>query len=297
MVEERRGSPPVWAVYGALVGQTAISAGTYLAAKRAMDELGPMDLVLARFALSGGIFILLLAVLPGRTLPPLAALPRVLLLGLLAGPINQGFFFWGLHRSVPAHAALLYALTPLGVYLYLLARGRERASRRRMSGIVVAFCGVVVLLLGRGLAAARGPLVGDLAILVGVAAWVLYTAEGKGLVERYGPFRASAWSMTAAALLTVPAMPFYFHPATVLQASPTALSMILYLAVLTSVVAYLLWYYALSHLEASRVAVFANLQPAATAVAAWLLLGDALTWEIGVGGVLVLWGVRMAQRK
>ena len=71
---------------------------------------------------------------------------------------------------------------------------------------------------------------------------------------------------------------------------------ILYLAVLTSVVAYLLWYYALSKTEASKVAIFSNLQPAATAVAAWLILGEALHWELLVGGVLIIAGVRLTQR-
>ena len=81
-----------------------------------------------------------------------------------------------------------------------------------------------------------------------------------------------------------------------LGASLAARGCILYLAVLTSVVAYLLWYYALSRTEASKVAIFSNLQPAATAVAAWLLLDESLRWELAVGGVLILAGVRLTQR-
>ncbi|MGZ6029495.1 MAG: EamA family transporter, partial [Myxococcaceae bacterium] len=68
---------------------------------------------------------------------------------------------------------------------------------------------------------------------------------------------------------------------------------ILYLALLTSVVSYLLWYWALGRTDASKVAVFSNLQPVATAVAAWLVLGERIGWEVGVGGVLVLAGVRL----
>lgn len=55
-------------------------------------------------------------------------------------------------------------------------------------------------------------------------------------------------------------------------------------------------YYALSRMTASRVAVFANLQPVATALAAWAVLGDPITWEIVAGGALVIAGVRMTQR-
>lgn len=284
-------------VYAALIGQTAISAGTYLAAKRAMVDLQPFELVMARFAVSGLVFAVLLAVIPGRALPPRHALPRIFSLALLAGPINQGFFFIGLDRSSPAHAALLYALTPMGVYLYLLARGQERTSRQMFGGIALAFTGVVILLLGRGLAAAYGPMVGDLFILVAVIAWVVYTAEGRKLIAEFGAIRATAWTMGGAALISVPFAPLVVEPAHFEAASVTTVAMILYLGIATSVVAYIFWYFALSRLEAAKVAVFSNLQPPATAVAAWLILDEPLTWEIFVGGALVIVGVRLAQRR
>lgn len=282
-------------VYAALIVQTLISAGTYLAARRAMVEISPLTLVLARFALSSSVFVLLLLATPGPKLPPRRLLPRLLVLGVLCGPLNQGLFFLGLYRSTPAHAALLYALTPMGVYLLMLAQRHERLRATRFFGIAVAFAGVAVLLLGHGLARAMGPMIGDLIILGAVAAWVIYTAEGKPLAEAQGPLRATAWTMIAGALLTLPFAPLVLNAAQLQQASTIALLCVVFLGVVTSVIAYLLWYYALSRMTASRVAVFANLQPVATALAAWLIFGDALTWEIFVGGALVIAGVRLTQ--
>jgi len=283
-------------LYAALVVQSVISAGTYLAAKRAMGELDPITLVTCRFALSGLIFCVILSFLPGRALPPRNVLRRLLYLGALAGPINQGCFFYGLSRSNPAHASLLYALTPISVFLISIARGRERASRQAFVGIAVAFTGVVVLLLGRGLKSAGGPLVGDLFILAAVVAWAFYTADGRELILSHGPLRATAWSLITAALLVVPGIPFFFNLKALSAASTTVYGCIVYLAVLTSIVSYLLWYFALSKVPASRVAVFSNLQPVTTAIAAWAVLGEPLHWEIGVGGILVLAGVRLTQR-
>src|SRR5512141_2612191 len=109
----------------ALLLQTAISGGTYLVAKRALAEVPVSTLVLWRFLVCGVVFAALVVVLPGPALPPRRALPAALLLGLLTGPLNQGLFFAGLQRSTAAHASLLYALTPIGVYLYSVLRGRE----------------------------------------------------------------------------------------------------------------------------------------------------------------------------
>ncbi|MBJ6759544.1 DMT family transporter [Myxococcaceae bacterium JPH2] len=282
-------------VYAALLVQVLISSGTYLAGKRAMAELPPLTVVLWRFLLSGSVFVLLLCFTPGPVLPPRSEWKRIFVLGLLAGPVNQVLFFTGLARSSAAHAALLYALTPLGVYLASLLLGRERASARASVGIATAFTGVVVLLLGRGLESARGALMGDLLILAAVAAWVVYTTEGKPFASQFGPIRATAWSMTMAAVLMLPLTPWVMRWTQVKAASGAALGSIAYLGLLTSVVAYLIWYYALSKVPASRVAIFSNLQPAATAIAAWLLLNEALHWELAVGGGLVLAGVRLTQ--
>lgn len=286
---------PLGRVYAALFLQVLLSAGTYLAGKRAMEELSPSTTILWRFLISGTTFVMILLLTPGAKLPPRSEWRKTLWLGLLAGPVNQLLFFTGLARTPAAHGALLYAMTPLGVYVTSLLRGQERSSARAVAGIVTAFTGVVVLLLGRGLASVRGSLVGDLLILGAVVAWVLYTTEGRPFAASHGPIRATAWSMIAAMLLMLPLAPFALRPSEVLNASLAARGSVLYVALLTSVVAYLLWYYALSKVPASKVAIFSNLQPVATALAAWALMGEALHWELAVGGVLVIAGVRLTQ--
>ncbi len=282
-------------VLAALILQVLISAGTFLVAKRTLAEIHALPLLAGRFLLSGLLFCLILLSLPGPALPPRRLWKEILFLGFLAGPLNQGLLFWGLERSTPIHAALFYALTPLAVYLFALGRGQERASPRRLLGIGIAFFGVLILLLGRGLRAAMGPLVGDLFILGGVAAWAVYTAEGTIFSKQHGAIRATSWSLIAATVWTLPLVPFVLSPAQLVTASPVALAGFAYLAVFSSVVAYLLWYFALSRLGASRVAVFANLQPVVTALAARWLLGEALNWEMALGGALVLIGVWIAQ--
>lgn len=284
------------AVVAALSVQVAISAGTYLAATRAMEDLSPFTLVLLRFLISGPLFILLIALTQKDRWPPRKTLLTVLALGLLAGPINQGLFFYGLSMSTAAHAALLYALTPVGVYLMGLIERTERLGARAVTGIAVAFGGVFVLLWGRGLGDAATPLKGDLFILLAVVAWVVYTVHGKRLTAEVGPVRATGWTMSAGALLSLPAVPWLLDGRAVSSAPSTTLACVLYLGVITSVVSYLLWYYALSRTTASKVAIFSNLQPPATALAAWAILGEPLTWSILTGGALVIAGVRLTQR-
>ena len=67
--------------------------------------------------------------LPRRELLAMAGL------GFLAVPLNQGLFLAGLARTTPGHAALLYALTP--VFVFLLARVRRLIQYRQMATAAV----------------------------------------------------------------------------------------------------------------------------------------------------------------
>lgn len=284
------------AVLAAILGQTLISAGTHLAAKQATLFIAPLLLVTLRMTLSGVVFALLLLATPGPKLPPRESWKWLIGYGLIAGPLNQGLFMYGLVRSKATHGGLLYALTPIGVYLLAIALKREQAVGRRFLGIAIAFAGVAVLLLGHGLADALGPLVGDLFILGAVAAWVVWTTESRPFAAKHGGVRTAAWSLIAGALWMLPAVPFTVSSASLAAIAPMGWYCLVYLVLMTSVVSYVLWNYALARVESSRVAVFANLQPIATALAAWAVLDEPLGWSVFVGGALVLLGVRLAQR-
>jgi len=272
-----------------------LSAMTYLAAKRGVVELPPLTLLLWRLLVSASTFAVLLALLPAPRLPPRGVWGRVLLLGLLSGPLNQALFLLAMQKTSAAHGALIFSLTPLGVYVVELAQGRERPRWTASVGIGIALLGVLLLLLSHGLQALSGLFIGDVLLLGSLLAWVFYTTEGRELVAREGPLRTSAWSNMAGALLLLPLAPWVLRPELVSASSLLAKGAVLYLGLGSSVLSYLIWFAALGRTDASKVAIFSNLQPVATALAAWALLGEHIGWEVVVGGALVLLGVRLTQ--
>jgi drug/metabolite transporter (DMT)-like permease len=78
--------------------------------------------------------------------------------------------------------------------------------------------------------------------------------------------------------------------------SPVGWASVAYLVILTSVVAYLVYYWSLARAEASRVAIWSNTQPVLTALLAWAIHGDPLTGAFVAGGALVIAGVALTQR-
>ena len=296
-------APKAPLLYGALLLHTFLSAGTYLWAKRALHEIPALPLGMLRFA---GASLLLVALLlkarpPGQRLPPRAAWRKILVLAFVAVPLNQGFFLYGLQLSTAAHASLLYTLTPLFVLLMAQALIGEAPGWRTSLGTALALGGTLYVLFQRGIDLSRGPLFGDLLLLVAVVAWAVYTAEGRTLVTEFGAIPTIAWTLIAGSAMFMPLGLGSLAPAreraAIAHASAQAWWGLVYLIVITSVVAYLLWYWGLKHLPAARVAIFSNLQPLATAVLAHFFLGEHITLKFVGGALVVISGVLLAQWK
>ena len=120
------------------------------------------------------------------------------------------------------------------------------------------------------------------------------------MVAKYGPVYATALTFFAGLALYIPVWALIpIHDPALALTDETWLatwSQLFYLGVITSGVGYGLWYYALNHMDAGRVAVFNNLQPIITSVLALIIFGTEPTPLFLVGGVIALVGVIITQR-
>jgi len=285
-------------LYPGLLFGVLIAAGTYLVAKRTLQEIPPLPMTMIRFALASALMALVMRFQrrPGEPKIEPGDRRRLVLAGVLLVPVNAGLFAIGIQYTKAAHGALLYALTPAAVMLLGAVLARRAPSAGSIAGAAVAFAGVALLLFERGLAFEAQTLKGDLIILVAVVAWSGFTLLGRRLTARYGAVRTSG---TAVLYGTLAFLPFglwglaSFDPRPV---SAWAWGGILYMAWLTAALNFVLWYWGVKHLSPAGVAVFSNLQPLFAALLAWLLLREALTPSFWVSTALVLAGVWLVQR-
>jgi drug/metabolite transporter (DMT)-like permease len=80
------------------------------------------------------------------------------------------------------------------------------------------------------------------------------------------------------------------------DAGPKSWSAVLFLAVVTSIVGYLGWYWALDRGGIARIATLQFLQPISGFLLAALALGEAVTLPIVAGSALIVGGIVVAQR-
>ncbi len=272
-----------------------IASGTFLVAKAALREFAPLTLALLRFVLASALlWPLARALHPGVRIER-ADRGRILLLGVLAVPLNQGLFLVGMSWASASHASLLYALTPAFVALATAFASRRAPGPGAIAGIALAFLGVLTLMLQRALHFDRHSVAGDGIILVAVMAWALYLAAGRRVIVKYGPLVVTAAALGVGTLLYLPiglVAAWHFDPRPI---SPGGWAGLVYLAWLTSGVNYVIWYWGLAYIRPTSVALITNLQPLVTAVMAWTLLHEALPAGFALATALVLGGVWLAQ--
>ena len=161
--------------------------------------------------------------------------------------------------------------------------------------MIAAFCGILIVVFERGIDFHSDFMYGNLLMCVSVTAWALFTVNGRPMILKYGAFKVSAAAMILGAVIFLPlgivnAVKFDYAILT-----PAHWAGLLYLAFITSVVAYVLWSYALGRTEASKVAIVSNLQPVLTTILAYIFLGQVVTPTVVVGGTIALAGVVMTQ--
>ena len=288
-------------LYPLIVLMVVFWSANYIIGKIALREFPPLLLSGVRVAMAGALM------LPaywweshkhrnGRWTR--GDVSTLLYLGLLGVALNQFFFVMGLSRTSVAHSAIINGLTPVLVLLLAAMMHLERLSTRRAVGMAVALAGVAVLkwLEPRSVDGAGPTWLGDSFIFLGSLAFALFTVFGKRVTERHSSVTVNTFAYVGGALALAPLTLWQASRHPIGRISLTAWICVLYMALFSSVISYLIYYYALERIAASRVAAFSYLQPLLATLMGVTLLGERLTGAVIVGGTVIFFGVYLAER-
>jgi drug/metabolite transporter (DMT)-like permease len=294
-----RQTPNTGGVYFGLLAGSLFWGTSFAAAKIGLRELSPLNLVIARFGLASVLFAVILGF--GRERPKLHRhdVPRFLLLGFLV--IASYFYiqFVALRYTTTIASSLIIACSPVFTALISQALGRERLRAMTLTGIAIAFLGVMLIITnGRWSSLLQSnSWKGDCLLLLNALVWSGFTIYGQTLVQTYRPFVAIAFIQIAG---TLPLLPFVFF-ATRLDPVPLCIQIrhitwptylaVLLLAAPCSVFAYQMWYKAVEALGPVRTSVFLYLNPLFAIAAAIIVLHEPLTAFTLFGGGMIILGV------
>ncbi|MHA1570026.1 MAG: DMT family transporter [Alphaproteobacteria bacterium] len=287
-------SPAVALIAG---GALLLWGGTAVANKIAVGHMDPMTAGVLRSLLAG--LIATAAALAWRLPFPKAARQR----GLLALSGITSFAIWplllslGLGLTTASHAALIMAMIP--VFTGLIAAGTERNWPRAgwWVGVTIAVIGAFFLVFYRseGALLEAGSVTGDLIILAGAGICGLgYVAGGK-LTPVIGTWSTTFWGLAIACLVLIPTFAVLAPRTDWSAVGAGGWAAIAYMTVMSSLLGYAGWFWALGHGGIARIASWQLAQPAITLALAAMVLGEALSWPLLLAGATILAGTAIAQ--
>ncbi len=287
-------------VYCKLVGSAVLWGGTWVAGRILSRHMGPFSAAFLRFALASAFLVFLTARLEGGV-PRLTRANFPWLLALAATGIfaYNAFFFAGL-RTVPAgRAALIVAAIPAVVALFSSLLFKERFGAWKAMGLALSFCGVGLIVSGGnpGRVLAEGFSTGDISIFGCVLTWAAYTLIGKKAMERVAPYGAVTWSCILGALMLLPPALATGLVRETAQAGPVAWGCLLFFGILATGFGFSWYYEGVRAIGPTRAGVFINLVPVTAVFLGWLFLDEALSAALAGGGLCVLAGVWLTNRR
>lgn len=222
-------------------------------------------------------------------------------LSLLAS-FNIILFIIGIKLTTATIGQLLYAATPFLTSIILYLFYKEKMRKLGVFGLILGFLGTGLVILLPAIENNNpfaGDLLGNLLIGIGVISWAFYMVYSKRLLKNYSPFDVTSAFIFTTAIISLPFFAFELAGGNKWwkDINLNSIFALGYVAVVSTVITYLLNQYAIKHGGSVFASLSFYLLPIFAFVSAFILLGEMLTTGLILGGVLVLLGVYLVGSK
>ncbi|MBC7258022.1 MAG: EamA family transporter [Chloroflexi bacterium] len=285
----RVGPPLPTALAEALV-VVVVWGSSFVLVKAGLRYAGPLTLAGLRYTAA---FVILLPFALRRNTRPRSrgVWVRLALIGLCAYTVGNGCLFWGLQYLPSTTSSFLMSLVPLLVLGFGILWLREYPTRVQVIGLAVCLAGCGVF-FAPGLRA--GEPLGLAVTGLGLAAFAVFGILGRE-VARDGTAGTLALTAFPLGFGGIALLPLALAVEGAPRMAAPGVWIVLWLALVNTAAAYLLYNHALQTLTALEMNLLLNLSPFATALIALLTLGERLQAVQYVGMGVAIVGVALAQ--
>jgi len=269
-----------------------IWGSTWLFIKLGLSDLPPLTFAGIRFVIACAILVSI--IWARRIRLPQGSGDWILLLvtGILSFSLNYGLIFWGEQHISSGLAALLQATIPafglVFAHLYLPA---ERMTWAKIGGVALGVFGVGIVFSNQLTVSGTRALAGCVAVVFGSACAaysnVLIKARGTHLDPAILAAGQMFFGLIPLWLIGVPTegSPINFHW------TMMAVISLLYLAIVGSVIAFLLYYWLVHNMDVTKSMLIALVTPVVAVILGMIVLNEALSWRTVVGGAMIMGGI------
>lgn len=275
--------------WGLLVLLSILWGGSFFFVETLVDDLPPLTIASLRVGLAAPPLWILI-VLTGQRIPGSAVIwGDLLMMGFINNVIPFSLIVWGQAQIASGVASILNATTPMFAVLVAgILLHDERMTRSKLVGIAVGMAGVAVMVGPETLVGAENRVLAQLAVLGAAISYAFAAVFGRrfrGLgVE---PVVVAAGQVTMSALLLAPLAIVFEQPFTVSMPGLSAWAAIAGLAVLSTSLAYIIYFRLLATVGATNLMLVTLMVPVVAILLGVILLAERLAFQHIVGMSLI----------
>lgn len=278
------------------LGAASIWGGMYVVSKVVLEIIPPFALVALRLLLGALSLVVVLAL---RGFPSILRKQfiQVLGVGFIGYGISLSLQFLGTKLSTAANGALVTSATPAFVLVFAALLLKEKITALRLMALLLATLGVVAVIDPRSAQLNPELFLGNLLLLGAAVTWALYSVLVRKATQNLDVLPFSLIAFLGGLPVPVPVGAWELETLGVGEITPGVVGGVLFLGVISTALAMVLWNTAFAYVDASLASLTFFAQPLVGTFLGWLFLGERITPLFLLGGLLIGLGLIISSRE
>ncbi len=205
--------------------------------------------------------------------------------------INISFFFLGLKLTESVNAPVIASSAPIIILVCSAIFLREKIKKAAIVGTLLSFLGILLII--------KGSLAGNFLLILSTLGYVASVVIGRKILTEKNSLGITFWSFLIGTVTFLPFMllEYFQNPGWMANLDIRGWTGILYGGIFSSLIAYVIYDWALAKLPAYRTSIFTYLDPVVAIIIAIPLLGEKITPPFIIGSILVFLGILIAEKR
>ena len=291
------GATFLWGICAAL--GRAVFTGKLLSAA-AVRPIDPLILSQTRTTFSLLVLVPVLLCVRGwqRVKLPRAELVQCLILGMFGVAASNYFYYVAIQKTNVATAIILQYTAPVWVLFYVVARGQQKLSLRKVAAVALAISGIALVIGVIGARQGEASTLhlssyGIFAALLASLSFAFYNVAGHNILVRHDRWRVLLWTLVSASAFWLIVNPPWRIAAAHYDGAEW--SFLFVFSMLSVLAPFSLYFLGLQHLEPTRAIITSCLEPVFSILLAAALLAEVMRPIQTVGIALVLAAIVIVQ--
>ena len=264
---------------------------SWVGTKEAVRYMPPIQMVAVRQIIAGLAYVIFFMI-RGNAIPKGKEWYPILLLSALNFMISNGLATWGVKLTTAGLSAILGAMFPLWLVLILTFKGTHKIPILAWLGILLGFSGVC-LIFYEHLEELFEPQfrLGVIFGLLAALSWAFGTVYTKEFVFSFNPYHSIGWQMLISGIFLTGLANVTGKVIPLASVDLYTWGAIAFLVIISSIIAFIAYLYALQNLPTGLVSIYAYINPIVAVVTGSLFLHERVTPILLTGAVITLTGV------